>query len=1153
MSEHGLYDHGYDIHQMGWGNDGGDADASVASSSSSVSSGEEERISVRRKRKNRGRKEEALYGVFATNDSHDTDNKHDGGTRRQKKHFTSGTVAFVKAAAAKQDATTATPDNEDNNDTLMMDATTTTPATMTTLEQDEWDELAESELNTNAMNAKFTQLLERSTTSTIPTMTAVLPTTTPLEPMTSISTTNIQPPLEETKQLELEQHANENEDAFDQYRNEQKKSKSGFGLGYKPSSSSFPSSTNKDSVPTMETTNDDDTTAAASVVTTRNQEERTTWNKKGNGKKLLELADLASFFTSAQAQPPQQSNPMKNAPKKDPNLGTWEKHTKGIGYKLLIKMGYEGSGGLGSKRRRRITTTPTPTTGATTTTTNTATTTTTTTASNENADATSMKKGISRPVEVVVRPANLGLGFGNFTEATRLKGNIQIEAEVRGIDWKKQEQEKNQKQQEERKRLLPTTQDLLAHATDWKKQPHTTNNNKRRREKRKIISYQELVSTEEKEAKNNATTGSSKLHIIDMRGPTSLSAVPSLNADGTVPLGEELLHNVTLLLNTMENHLLSTSHLARSTKQRVSSLQSDVHAMTQRIQDAAHRRAKLQTVLRIMDDIDALQTQTSNHDNDDDDHINIMTQVQGYIQKLHDNFTKEEKESLHFYNVLVPCLLGPFVEKRLVQWDPLGNSPFEHDQMMTSVWNLSPSPLTGQMVPSTGDESKWFTRRSIFVNHILPRAKRALQSSQWDPMSTVDDGLELYEAMLKGAAMASPPPMVSQSREEMEDVLLEAPMEQLYTSVDSVKEELMHETIYPKMSRSISAWKPVIDKKQQSLGECRLVNPLHLWVLPWLPHLDHKTILPTLLGDIKRKLRSSLSYLQGAKGIHETDFLSASFVILEPWRGILEKTILQDLTSNSVVPRLDKYLCNMVISRESKDQDWSSVDVLFKWHAAGLLSDRELMSLVEGEVLCTWARALHAWLSLEESSEPTANFEQMSEFYADWKQKLLLDTQHGEKADGARVVPACQILRKDKMICQHFYACLLMIQSKMDNDADALDDLLPPFRESYNYRHAMARRVRDERIKEQEKEILQHGTGPAPRHFHKPQQHTFREVVEDYAREQNVSFTPRLGANSTKDGKPIFMFGTTPIYIDSNVVFALRESKWQPTSLETLS
>merc|ERR1712151_1247571 len=68
----------------------------------------------------------------------------------------------------------------------------------------------------------------------------------------------------------------------------------------------------------------------------------------------------------------------------DPNLARWEKHTKGIGFKLLAKMGFKGSGGLKN---------------------------------NNIAEDATNKSSISKPIEVLVRPTNLGLGYGGFQEA----------------------------------------------------------------------------------------------------------------------------------------------------------------------------------------------------------------------------------------------------------------------------------------------------------------------------------------------------------------------------------------------------------------------------------------------------------------------------------------------------------------------------------------------------------------------------------------------------------------------------------------------------------------------------------------------------------------------------------------------------------------
>ena len=175
---------------------------------------------------------------------------------------------------------------------------------------------------------------------------------------------------------------------------------------------------------------------------------------------------------------------LKKPVQKDPNLGKWEKHTKGIGLKLLTKMGYAGSGGLGSNRRlrRKAESKVSQTTGKT--------------EVKEDEDTNTgeqIKKGISRPIEVVVRPTNMGLGFGNFKEASQLKSNRQIEAEVRGIVIPEEKKGGNDEDisifsdtHKSKSSSIPSTKQLLQQKT-WKQ---------RKGSRKKTFSFVELDDQE---------------------------------------------------------------------------------------------------------------------------------------------------------------------------------------------------------------------------------------------------------------------------------------------------------------------------------------------------------------------------------------------------------------------------------------------------------------------------------------------------------------------------------------------------------------------------------------------------------------------------------------------------------------------------------
>ena len=184
------------------------------------------------------------------------------------------------------------------------------------------------------------------------------------------------------------------------------------------------------------------------------------------------------------------------------DVGSFEKHTKGIGMRLLQKMGYKKGEGLGK--------------GA---------------------------SGISRALETQLRPRNMGMGFNNFKEnvndptRTTKRGDEDEEdsADEMDLDEATKAREKEKKAREQ---------------SMWKKR------NELRRQKREYKTAEEVLA--EKQGNGSPAQTLERLNIIDMRGAHATvvkagelhkSVARTEEEDLMLP---ELQHNLKLVVDLAE-------------------------------------------------------------------------------------------------------------------------------------------------------------------------------------------------------------------------------------------------------------------------------------------------------------------------------------------------------------------------------------------------------------------------------------------------------------------------------------------------------------------------------------------------------------------------------------------------------------------------
>jgi len=185
---------------------------------------------------------------------------------------------------------------------------------------------------------------------------------------------------------------------------------------------------------------------------------------------------------------------------------------------------------------------------------------------------------------------------------------------------------------------------------------------------------------------------------------------------------------------------------------------------------------------------------------------------------------------------------------------------------------------------------------------------------------------------------------------------------------------LTDDLIVKKLSKAVNEWNPRLSLKKK-----HATPQLHLWVFPWLPHLDAHHLDPKsssgLMADVKRKFRMVLDSWDLSRG---------AIPGLDAWRDVLGPTLRDSLIAH-LLPRLAALL-DAEFEVNPADQNTEPLEAVLAWR--GFFAPTVLARLLVVKVFPKWLVILHSWLS----GEPI--YDEISQWIMWWKAQIPEDVNH---------------------------------------------------------------------------------------------------------------------------------------------------------------